>query len=57
MPTLVVLIIFSYLCAVILLVVAGLFLIFKYEAVLGIKLEYNENLLVEESEKTLSYND
>jgi len=25
--------------------------------VLGIKLEYNENLLVEESEKTLSYND
>ena len=57
MPTLVVLIIFSYLCAVILLVVAGLFLIFKYEAVLGIKLEYNENLLVEESEKTLSDND
>jgi len=57
MPTLVVLIIFSYLCAVIILVVAGLFLIFKYEAVLGIKLEYNENLLVEESEKTLSYND
>ena len=57
MPTLVTLIIFSYLCAVIILVIAGLFLIFKYEAVLGIKSEYNENLLVEESEKTLSYND
>ena len=33
-----------------LLVVAGLFLFFKYS-------EYNENLLVEESEKTLFDND
>jgi len=50
MPTLVTLIIFSYLCAVIILVVVGLFLIFKYNTVLGIKLEYNENLLVEEND-------
>ena len=57
MPTFVSIIIFSYLFAVILLVVAGLFLLFKYDAMLGIKSDYNVNLQVEESEKTLSYND
>ena len=50
MPTFVSIIIFSYFAALIILVVAGLFLIFKYS-------EYNVNLLVEEHEKTLSNND
>ena len=50
MPTFAAIIIFSYLFAVMLLVIAGLFLIFKYS-------EYNVNLLVEEHEKTLSNND
>ena len=50
MPTLVALIIFSYFAALIILVIAGLFLFFKYS-------EYNVNLLVEEHEKTLSDND
>jgi len=50
MPTLVALIIFSYFTALIILVIAGLFLIFKYDAMLGIKSDYNVNLLVEEEE-------
>tara|TARA_R100000656_G_scaffold91823_1_gene66628 strand:- start:810 stop:968 length:159 start_codon:yes stop_codon:yes gene_type:complete len=50
MPTFVSIIIFSYFAALIILVIAGLFLIFKYDAMLGIKSEYNVNLLVEEEE-------
>tara|TARA_R110000765_G_scaffold12533_5_gene38601 strand:- start:526 stop:678 length:153 start_codon:yes stop_codon:yes gene_type:complete len=50
MPGLVAIIIFAYFAALILLIIAGLFLLFKYS-------EDNENLLVEESEKTLSDND
>ena len=56
MPTLVAIIIFSYFAALILLVVAGLFLLFKYDTMLGIKSEYNVNLQVEENEETLSHN-
>ena len=48
MPTFAAIIIFSYLFAVMLLVVAGLFLLFKYNTVLGIQSEYNEDLLVED---------
>ena len=43
MPTFVSIIIFSYFAALILLVVAGLFLLFKYS-------EYNVNLPVEEND-------
>jgi hypothetical protein len=41
MPIFLAIIIFSYLCAVMFLVGAGLFLLFKYS-------EYNEDLLVED---------
>ena len=67
MPTLVAIIIFAYFAALILLIIAGLFLLFKYDTVvifptnivfqLGDQFEDNENLLVEENEKTLSDND
>jgi len=51
MPTFASIIIFSYFATLIFLtVVAGLFLIFKYNTVLGIKSEYNVNLPVEEND-------